>query len=520
MILLQGLLDTLTQSLEWFNGIMAPWAPIFPELIVLFTALLVPILGVWLKSDRVGLAQIAFLGLALSFFYTLGSLLRWETGELGPFKLSLDHLGSDIHGALLVTEASQLFKLIFLGVAILTVIGMGRTFKGKTEEDHGEFFGLLMFATLGMMIVASAQELLTLILGIEIASMSSYLLAAFHRDRIAGEASLKYFVIGAIASGASLFAVSLLYGMTGTTRIPELAATIGVGSHYDVVSIIPIVLLLVGIGFKISSVPIHTWAPDVYYGAPAPVAGMLAASSKAMGFAAIFNVFLVGLWGVKANWQLAVALIATITMFVGNLIALQQQSIRRMLAYSSIAQAGYVLIALAVGTWYALGGGILHLIVNAAMKLGAFLIVGALLVLGLSDRIDDWKGLGKRAPFLAFAMTIFLLSMAGLPPFGGFVSKFVLFSSAVDVGVVNDLGWLVWLAVIAVLNSAISLYYYVRVIRTMYVEDGDTDARLDVPLGAKVAVGVCLVAILFIGFWAQPVIDASMEAAQVMLGQR
>ncbi len=506
--------------LNWVARIPFEWQALTPEFVVLLFALLAPIVALW-DTDRRGMQQFALIGMGGSFLLTLGSLLGTAFDiPVSGTDFTLEYIGSTIKGVYSVTYASQLFKLIFLGVGVLAIIGMGRPLKGKTEQDWGEFYSLLLFATLGMMVVASAQELFVLFLGIEMASMSSYLLATFRRDRIASEAGLKYFTIGAISSGMTLFAISLIYGMAGTTQIAQLASVITIDSGYDAISLVAIVLLLAGLGFKISSVPFHAWAPDVYSGAPVPIAGVLASASKAMGFIAIFHIFLVGLIGVKGNWQLAVALIATASMFVGNLVAVQQQNVRRMLAYSSIAQAGYILIALAVGTWYAVGGGIFHLMTNAAMKLGAFIIVGALLYLGVPDQVQSYRGLSRKTPFLAFAMTVFLLSMAGLPPLGGFWSKFVLFSAAIDEGVNNDLGWLIWLAVIAVVNSAISLYYYLRLIRAMYVEgqDDHEDAMpLTISLGTKVAVGACLVGVVVMGFYPQWFIDASMHAARSLL---
>lgn len=504
------------------------WQALTPELVVLLFALLAPLVALW-DTDRKGMQQFALIGLGGGLFLTVGSLFGWHfTIPFLGLNFTLEYQGSSLAGgAYTVTYASQLLKVLFLAVAFVAAIGIGRPLKGKSEEDYGEFYSLLLFATLGMMVVASAQELFTLFLGIEMTSMSSYLLAAFRRDRVASEAGLKYFVIGAISSGMTLFAISLLYGMAGTTMIPELARHIVAGGAMDGPSLIAVVLLLAGLGFKVSAVPFHAWAPDVYSGAPVPVAGILASASKAMGFIAMFNVFLVGLTGAQANWQLAVALVAVVTMTVGNLVALQQANLRRMLAYSSIAQAGYLLIAVAVGTWYAVGGGIFHLLTNAAMKLGAFLVVGALLYAGIPDHVDGWRGLGKRAPVLAFAMTVFLLSMAGLPPFGGFASKFVLFSGAVDAGVAGGgATWLVWLAVAAVVNSAISLYYYLRVIRAMYVDapeatpDGAPAERVEVPAGTTVAVVVCLAAVLLMGLVPQPFIAAAMRAAQELLHLR
>ncbi|MEA3166502.1 MAG: dehydrogenase subunit [Thermoplasmata archaeon] len=517
-----GLLLLSYNPLEWISNIPFEWQAATPEFVVLLFALLAPLVGLW-DTDRKGMQQFALIGLIGGFLLTLGSLLnaRYDL----PFTdvdFTLEYIDTNIGGIYAISYASQLLKLLFLGVGVIAVLGIGRPLKGKAEEDYGEFYSLLLFATFGMMVVASAQELFTLFLGIELTSMSSYLLAAFRRDRVGSEAGLKYFVIGAISSGMTLFAISLLYGMSGTTIIADMAATITVGGSYDAASLLAIVLLLAGLGFKISAVPFHAWAPDVYSGAPVPVAGVLASASKAMGFVAIFQVFLVGLVGVKSNWELAVGLLAVITMTVGNLVALQQTNLRRMLAYSSIAQAGYLLIAVAVGTWFAVGGGIFHLLTNAAMKLGAFLIVGALLYAGIPDHIDGWKGLGKRAPLLAFAMTVFLLSMAGLPPFGGFASKFVLFSGAVDVGVTEGLGWLTWLAVAAVLNSALSLYYYLRVIRAMYVDapetvEGAAVERIEVPMGTTVAVLLCLGLVLAMGLVPQPFVEVSMKAAQDLL---
>jgi NADH-quinone oxidoreductase subunit N len=509
-----GLLLLSYNPLEWISNIPFEWQAATPEFVVLLFALLAPLVGLW-DTDRKGMQQFALIGLIGGFLLTLGSLLnaRYDL----PFTdvdFTLEYIDTNIGGIYAISYASQLLKLLFLGVGVIAVLGIGRPLKGKAEEDYGEFYSLLLFATFGMMVVASAQELFTLFLGIELTSMSSYLLAAFRRDRVGSEAGLKYFVIGAISSGMTLFAISLLYGMSGTTIIADMAATITVGGSYDAASLLAIVLLLAGLGFKISAVPFHAWAPDVYSGAPVPVAGVLASASKAMGFVAIFQVFLVGLVGVKSNWELAVGLLAVITMTVGNLVALQQTNLRRMLAYSSIAQAGYLLIAVAVGTF--------HLLTNAAMKLGAFLIVGALLYAGIPDHIDGWKGLGKRAPLLAFAMTVFLLSMAGLPPFGGFASKFVLFSGAVDVGVTEGLGWLTWLAVAAVLNSALSLYYYLRVIRAMYVDapetvEGAAVERIEVPMGTTVAVLLCLGLVLAMGLVPQPFVEVSMKAAQDLL---
>jgi F420H2 dehydrogenase subunit N len=518
----------------------AGWQAIEPEILLAAFAILVPLMALPGRRrkdgtrvpgmDRAGIRQFTLLGLLFALLFTLGGLL-WPRGYVYtiPFvnvPFQLDYVGTTI-GTLSVTYASQLFKLVFLAIAFLVVLGMGRPLRGKADEDWGEFCSLILFATLGMMVVASANELITLVLGIETASMASYILAGFRRDRAGAEAGLKYFTIGAISSGLLVFAVSLLYGIAGTTSIPELATRISSGP-FDAILLIPIVMFLAGLGFKISSVPFHAWAPDVYSGAPPAVVGLLASGSKAMGFVAAFNVFVVGLGGIKPSWQMAVAAVAAASILFGNLVALQQNSVRRMLAYSSIAQAGYVLIAVVVGTsgadaaagdepgTWAVGGGIFHLLTNAAMKLGAFLIVGALLWAGLPDTVDGWKGLGRRAPLFAFCMTLFLLSMAGLPPLGGFASKFVLFSAAIDAGANAGLGWMVWLAAVAIAGSAVSLFYYLRLIRAMVVEPGEP-GRLDAPNGTIAAVVICAALIVLMGIWPGPFMDASFRAAEDLL---
>lgn len=513
-------------SLDWLPG--AEWQALTPEFVVLLFALMVPFVSLR-EKDRRAIRQFTLVGFAGAWFMAFASLQNWHypidfelMGQQIEFSFDWRYMGEDLFGVYAFSHLSQLLKVLFLSVGFLAVLGMGRVLKGKAEEDFAEFSSLILFAVLGMMVVASSREIITLILGIEMASLASYLLVGMRRDAVGAEASLKYFTLGAIASGLMLFGASLVYGMAGSTSLDAMREALTTRGLFDLGVTVPIVFLLAGFAFKISSIPFHAWAPDAYSGAPAPVAGMLAAASKAMGFIGLALVFVVGLGGVKANWELLLALVAVASMFYGNLVALQQTNIRRMLAYSSIAQAGYLLIAVVVagsaqdGGVYAMGGGILHLIVNAAMKLGAFLLVGALLLAGIPDHLDQWKGLARRAPLLALAMVVFLLSMAGLPPLGGFQSKFILFGGAVDAGATQGLGWLTLLAVVAVVNSAVSLFYYLRVMRVMYVEEG-SDGRIDVPASVTVAVSLCAILVLVIGLWPEPFVDTSMQAARDLL---
>jgi NADH-quinone oxidoreductase subunit N len=280
------------------------------------------------------------------------------------------------------------------------------------------------------------------------------------------------------------------------------------------------VFLIAGLGFKIAAVPFQMWAPDVYEGSPTTVTMLLAAGSKKMGFAAMFKIFLIGLIAIRVDWYIAIAVIAVITMTLGNVLAIRQTNIKRMLAYSSIAQAGYILIAVAVygGTYgvdrtmadYALAGGLFHILTHAFMKGGAFIVTAICAVTLVGEDIKDYKGLGKRAPFVAFSMMLFLLSLAGIPPLAGFASKFVLFSSAVYAG-----GWFIPLAVAGVLNSALSLYYYARIIKYMYMSEPAKGKgnEIKVPVSMKVALVLAVAAVILIGLYWSPFIDVASNAA-------
>jgi NADH-quinone oxidoreductase subunit N len=279
-------------------------------------------------------------------------------------------------------------------------------------------------------------------------------------------------------------------------------------------------MIVAGFGFKVAIVPFHMWAPDVYEGAPTTITAMLASGSKKMGFIALFKVFIIGLFAIKADWSLMIGIIAIATMTLGNVIAISQTSIKRMLAYSSIAQAGYILMVLPIAVvgdptvaQYGLAGGIFHMITHAFMKGGAFIIVAGLATAALGEHISDYKGLYRRAPLMAFAMTIMLFSLAGIPPLAGFASKFVLFSGAIYASDLAGEQWLLWLAVAAIINSAISLYYYARVVKYMYLDDGPKD-KLKISPAFGLAVAVCFIAVILIGINPDPIIQACQEAAK------
>lgn len=476
---------------------MVDITPILPEIILVIFAAILPGVYIGTKNDKL-VAGISIAGIAISIAFVLQFL--WE----GASPIVFENL-------LQMDAFSALFKLVFLIVALFVVIASIRYV--EKEKHIAEYYTLIMFATVGMMLVASATDLIILFVGIELASLSSFALVGFRKkDKRGAEAATKYFVIGALSSAISLFGISLLYGATQTTNIAEIGSVIGTITGMEPVVYISLVMLIAGFGFKVAIVPFHMWAPDVYEGAPTTVTSFLAAGSKKMGLVALFKIFLIGLLAIKADWEMAIAIIAVTTMTVGNVMAVSQTNIKRMLAYSSIAQAGYILIVLPIATDFALTGGIFHIITHAFMKGGAFLIVAGLAMSALGEELADYKGLAKRAPLLALGMAILLFSLAGIPPLSGFASKLVLFSSAVDAAVIPATNWMIWLAVAGVLNSALSLYYYARVVKYMYVEKGPED-RIRIPSTMAIAIFICVAATVVIGIYPEPIIEACQSAA-------
>jgi NADH-quinone oxidoreductase subunit N len=346
----------------------------------------------------------------------------------------------------------------------------------KEERIHlAEYYGFILLSLSGMMVMVSAADLLTIYLGTELMSLSLYVLAGFKRFEARSlEASAKYFVLGAFSSGLLLYGISLLYGLTGSTRLEAIAAGIATLGVDDSGLAIAMILLAVGFGFKMAVVPFHMWTPDVYEGAPTSVTAFMAVASKAASFAAFVRVFFEGLSGLKANWYLLFLVVCLITLALGNVVAIVQTNVKRMLAYSSIAHAGYALIGVVVAGQadaeasarsLGLSSVMLYLAVYAFMTLGAFAVVAMLRKGGVEgDDIEDFTGLAKRQPLPAFLMLVFMVSLAGIPPTAGFIGKFYLFLAAVKAG-------LTWLAVVAVIFSAISAYFYLRVVMVMYMRE-------------------------------------------------
>ena len=420
-------------------------------------------------------------------------------------------------------EYTGLMVLLFQIVLFLAIL-VSNASTEVTRLHVGAYYSMLIGATTGMMFVAGSSDLLTIFAGVELTSISSYALVTMKRnDSRAAEAGVKYVIVGGLSTALTIYGISMIYGMAGTTDIAAIAAQTTIDGMNWMLAV-GLVCMVAGYGFKIAAVPFHMWAPDVYEGSPTPISLFLATGSKKMGLGVFFQIFLVlfvagssmnAICGEEVQYLFAI--IAAFTMTVGNVVAIAQNNIKRMLAYSSIAQAGYILIVLAVMSEYALSAGLFHMFTHVFMKGGAFLIVGALICAGVGEKISDYKGLAKRSPFLAAAMLLFLFSLAGIPPLAGFTSKFFLFNAALG-GVDGVSSQWVWLAFIAILNSAISLYYYARVVKAMYVDKGTTEEKIKIPGAFLAAIVICVVFVIVLGLYPQLIFDYCETAAHALLG--
>jgi NADH-quinone oxidoreductase subunit N len=426
---------------------------------------------------------------------------------------------SELGGAIVVDGMSLFFTLI---VAVVTTLVVVASYDYLEDQPHvGEYFALIMLAATGMSLMAVANSLATVFVALELSSLPSYALVAFlKQNRGSVEAGLKYFLVGAISSAVFAYGASLVYGATGTLQLPEIAAAVGeAGAGLAGMLGMGVALLLGGFAFKTASVPFHFWAPEAYEGAPAPISAFLSSASKAAGFVVAIRTLVVAFPVTEAaalgvDWTWLVAIVAVVTMTLGNFAAATQENVKRMLAYSSVGHAGYVLIGLAAlggnNDGLVLGAGLMHLLVYGFMNTGAFLFVALAEHWEVGRTFEDYNGLATQAPVACAAMTVCLFSLAGLPVGGGFLSKYVLFMGAVGAGYA-------WLALIAAVNSALSLYYYSRVVKAMWIEDPAGDMGIDSrPTGlyaAVVAAGVGTVGLLF-AFG--PVAETAVQVAQAL----
>jgi NADH-quinone oxidoreductase subunit N len=431
--------------------------PLLPAAQVLLTALVVMLLDLFIKEQEKGLlAWISLVGLSLGEVETV---LLWGSQE-GAF-------GDTV----LLDNFALFFAQVFLGVAALTILSSIHYVR-QTKIHEGEFYALILFATVGMILMAAANDLLIFFLALETMSVAVYVLTGLWRaSSQSSEAAMKYFLMGAFATGFLLYGIALIYGATGATNLNQISAyLVEQPTDWPLYLVAGALLLLVGFAFKVGAVPFHFWVPDAYEGAPTPVTGFMSVAVKAAAFAGWARIVLHKLSPLDTDWAVPLWFLAVATMTIGNLLAISQSSVKRMLAYSSIAHAGYLLIAFVVGEEW---GGLpllFYLLAYSFMTLGAFAVIISLTEERPRESYGDFAGLGFKQPFLGMAMVLFMLSLAGFPPLAGFVGKFYIFRSAILAGHVT-------LAVIGVLNSLLSVIYYLRVIVAMYMEEGGAEGK-------------------------------------------
>ena len=494
---------------------------IAPEIILTVCACVVLVMEVVLPYKKSKwTAYFALVGIALAFV----SLVALFFG-MGGFQ-SLKDSGAlpvldGFYGMVRIDGFAIVFKIIFLLAAALS-IAISTKFLDIEGEQHGEYYALVLFATVGMMFLGCGYDLISLYISLELMALTFYVLVAFtKRQKRSNEAAMKYFLLGAFSSGVLLYGMSLVYGVAGSTNLGDISNAVSAALTTNDASasvaglpLRPLLLLgmigmAAGLFFKIAAVPFHMWAPDAYEGAPTSVTAFLSTGSKAASFALFARIFMEALPAMRADWAPLLGLVAAITILVGNWGAVTQENSKRLLAYSSISNAGYLLLGLIAMNQYGYVGLVIYLFVYTLMNLGAFGIIISLRRRGIiGDHVDDLTGLGQKAPGMAIMMTVFMLSLGGLPVTGGFIGKWFLFGGLIQRGTEEGKSWYFWLAIWAILNTVVSFYYYVRFIRAMYLSDRVADERpLSLSPALKTALVVSLVGIIFIGIYPQPFID-------------
>lgn len=462
-----------------------------PEILIVIFAAAVIILDLVVKNrESVAVAHLALVGCLC----TLAAVLFIHFSFRNPVSL--------FEGMIRLDEFSTFFKILLLLATAATILFS----LGSEELDaklKGEYYALLLAITLGMFLMASSTNLLMIFIALETVSLTSYILAGFltHSPR-SSEAAFKYITYGAVASGTMLFGLSLLFGMAGTGdltqiggRLTELLAS---GEVSSLTVLIAITFVLAGVGYKIASVPFHMWSPDVYEGAPIPITAFLSVASKSAGFALFIRFFYTGFGSTglmqSVDWPFMLAIVSALTMTVGNLAALPQQNVKRLLAYSSIAHGGYLLMGGVLLSAEGVGAILFYLVVYLFMNLGAFYVVVLIANEVGSEMVDGYRGLSSRAPLVAWAMVIFLVSLAGIPPFAGFFGKWILFTAVLEQGYY-------WLALVGLLNSVISLYYYARIVKAMFFEEADEETdSVSFSTSTFALLSVFVIPTIFIGF--------------------
>lgn len=477
---------------------------ILPVLLLLGGAILLLMVGALLprrsKAPWHATAAIVTAGASI-----VSSVILW-------FRIRDDGPIAALGGAIRVDGLTVFLAIVIAAGIILTAL-LADGYLRRESLEGPEAYVLLLLSGSGGVIMASANDLVVLFLGLEILSIAVYVLAGIHIRRArSGEAAMKYFVLGAFSSAFLLYGIALVYGATGSTNLTVIQSFLATNIlENDVTLLAGFALLLVGLGFKVAAVPFHSWAPDVYDGSPSPVVAYMASAVKAAGFAGMIRVFVYGFGLLRADWQPMVYILAVATLVVGSVLAVSQTNVKRMLAYSSISHAGFILMGVQAATDDGVSATLFYLATYTFTVAGSF---GVATVIGRAGDnahdLTDYQGLAKRSPFLAFSFLIFLLAQAGVPLTSGFVAKFGVLGAAIDARSF-------WLALVGMLSSVISAYVYLRIVLTMYGDDADDDApaRYDVPMGARLAVGAAVIVTLGLGFYPQPLQSASDTAAEI-----
>jgi NADH-quinone oxidoreductase subunit N len=455
---------------------------ILPLLILVLAGMALMLMEPFTSPERKGrMGQITVLAAALAAYS-----LQFQ---------AIPHSRSILHGMLIIDSYARFFQYLFLIITGVSAF-LSIRFNARESIQRGEYYALLLFACSGMWLMASSGDLILTFLGIEILSIATYILAGFKKtDPRSNESSLKYFLLGSFATAILLYGIALIYGGTGTTNyisIRELAALEG---GVQTTTVIGMALLLVGFGFKVALVPFHSWVPDVYEGAPTPVTAFMAVGPKAAGFAALIRILVQVFPNMAQDWTSILWVLAILTMTLGNVVAVLQTSVKRMLAYSAIAHAGYILVGIVPNSAMGLGAVLFYLVVYTVMNLAAFGIILSFSRKGDTHvNLEDYAGLGRKAPFASAALAFALVSLAGIPLTGGFMGKFYLFSAAVQKGYIG-------LAVVGVLNSVVSVFYYFRVLIYMYMREPAEGAPEPEPIdwSVQAIIGILVIVILILG---------------------
>jgi NADH-quinone oxidoreductase subunit N len=493
---------------------------IAPELILTVCACLALVMEVVLpyrKSKTT--AYFSLIGVILAF---VSLVMQWMT--VGNTAVD------GFYGMIRIDGLGLLFRAIFL-IAAALAIGISTRYLDIEGEQHGEYYALVLFATVGMMFLASGYDLITLYISLELMALTFYVLVAFtKREKKSNEAAMKYFLLGAFSSGVLLYGMSLLYGIAGSTNLGEIGQQIGqvmgrvANPDSEWAPLRPMLLLAMislaaGLFFKIAAVPFHMWAPDVYEGAPTSVTAFLSTGSKAASFILYVRIFSQSLNSMSADWAPLLGLVAAITIMVGNWAAVTQENSKRLLAYSSISNAGYLLLGLVAHNQYGYIGLVVYLLVYTLMNMGAFGVIISLRRRGIiGDNVEDLTGLAQKAPGLAAMMAVFMLSLGGLPMTGGFIGKYFLFGGLLQRGAEEHKNWYYWLAIWAIINTVVSFYYYARFIKVMYLGDRIADDKpLALSPALRTALWVSLAGIVIIGIYPQPLVKLAEGLIKAIL---